>query len=75
MNTPNVKDISKNRGKQTVVSDIFKPLNSESGKVAYGWGTTILMSVFMALFAVFLVILLELYNASVTLNDIDVSWD
>ena len=59
---------------RTRLGDVLRHLNAEYGKVAPGWGTAPLMAVFMLLFFVFLLIILQLYNKSIMIEGINVDW-
>lgn len=59
---------------RTWLGDRLRPLNAEYGKVSPGWGTTPLMAVFMGLFFVFLLIILQVFNQSLVIEGVNVDW-
>jgi len=59
---------------RTRLGEILRPLNAEYGKVAPGWGTTPIMALVMALFLIFLLIILQIYNSSLIIENVDVDW-
>lgn len=59
---------------RTRLGEILRPLNAEYGKVAPGWGTTPIMGGVMLAFLVFLLIILQIYNSSLIIENVDVDW-
>lgn len=53
---------------------LLKQLNSDAGKVTPGWGTTPFMAILMALFFLFLLMILQIFNASILLEGVKVDW-
>jgi photosystem II PsbH protein len=59
---------------RTRLGEILRPLNAEYGKVAPGWGTTPIRGAVMLAFLVFLLIILQIYNSSLIIENVDVDW-
>jgi len=59
---------------RTRLGEILRPLNAEYGKVAPGWGTTPIMGIVMVALLVFLLIILQIYNSSLIIENVDVDW-
>ena len=69
--TSKIKSTSQDTGVVTPLGTLLKPLNSEYGKVAPGWGTTPIMGIVMVAFLVFLLIILQIYNSSLIIENVD----
>lgn len=74
MQTVFIKNIKFSMALRTRLGEILRPLNAEYGKVAPGWGTTPIMAIVMALFLIFLLIILQIYNSSLIIENVDVDW-
>ena len=51
----------------------LRKLNSEAGRVTPGWGTTPFMAVLLVLLILFILTILQLYNGTILIPDININ--
>lgn len=71
LNTVTFERAGAQMAQRTWLGDRLKPLNSEIGKASPGWGTTPVMGVLIALFGVFLLIIIQIANNSLLLSGVN----
>ncbi len=54
---------------------ILRSFNLEQGKVIIGGGTSYVMFIFIVLFAIFLLILLQICNSTLIINNSAIGWN
>ena len=59
---------------RTRLEQMLMPFNKDCGEVDSGWGAIPVMIFFIIMFVLFLVILLQIYNSSIILTDVDIDW-
>lgn len=53
----------------------LRRLNTEAGRVSPGWGTTPLMAILLVALLLFILTILQLYNGTILLNDVNMNFD
>ncbi|MEO1095039.1 MAG: photosystem II protein [Cyanobacteria bacterium J06638_28] len=51
----------------------LRNLNSEAGRVTAGWGTAPIMAALLVLLLIFILIILQLYNGTLLLDDVNIN--
>jgi len=65
----------KKKKPRTRLEKILMPLNANCGDVNTGWGSILVMLFFILMFVLFLAIILEIYNSSIILANVDIDWE